>query len=619
MRFKKTSLVSLAALLAVALLGWASAWRQADSSSLAAPVNASSPVERGPSSPPVQLATEPVGRVAPVPLASPAAPSTRRPSQAAGPVRGCLVDVNTNEPLPEFGLCFRLPGTGGLSSDRVQTDARGNFTSDLSYEAGPLEILPFDQVTRELARTAWVGFEHIPAPAGEAPIFTVRGGPTYKVRIVHPPNAKPGRLGADIAWVEDEDSERTPLSTWQPANLPSDVPVIALSYDSGFDVHLDHRSPDGARALLDLPPAFTRLTPLRGDWVRFRMPLPVVAERVPTRSMRGHWYLRVFDDTGMWRGQVELDSIHGSRHAPLTVQLEPHGELSIRVMDSAGDPLKDVRMRLTPEPLASSAQSERDLPLTGNRNLKGLAPGIYVLATSAPDHFPGEMTVEVVGAEPREVTMILSPVVQGSLSGVIRSESGRFHKRVSMTLVPVDTESEEFRRTQRHTGVGWSQQDGTWLGSFEFEDVPPGQYRLSPIAGSFFECRPSFMTVQAPRRDLVFECLDGGERANLFVRAFDERSGKPLDSFRASVTTRLGQRQVSYMRQFRNRPAITGTELRVADGFPAGHEIAISVDADGYGPVRLELSDFVESSIGPAPARIAEVHLERSPPRASAR
>jgi RNA polymerase sigma-70 factor (ECF subfamily) len=164
-----------------------------------------------------------------------------------------------------------------------------------------------------------------------------------------------------------------------------------------------------------------------------------------------------------------------------------------RVVDRAGTPLSAVRVTLAREgpeveEIASETRKE------GEVRLEGLSPGHYVLGLQR-GFAQGERRVRVARG-PNELGEIeLGAAGSGEIRGELRSADGE----TSGTVLLLDREGSILARASTiHRGLPNAHE-------FVFADVPPGDYRLVPLAYDGRRYEPESVHVAPPETGIVFE------------------------------------------------------------------------------------------------------------------
>ena len=447
----------------------------------------------------------------------------RRDSSAV--FHGRAIDESSGDPLPYLKLSVGSDFTGR----GVETDGEGLFTSRQRYDAGQVEIaliLPDGARWRNSERT--IAFDgttrvhDVPLPIG----------PTYFLQIATPP----GYVLADLrAFLSD-------FSTNCPWTLTDDL-------REGEELHAD------------VPP-----------WVRF-------SQASDHRTEDGSTRLWVCTTDGRWLGSCQVPQ-RSQRSGGHQVTLTPCGALEV-AEDADNDELRiglEVKLR---RPSGEECWGRRPGRVADGRyHFLLVPPGEYVLSVESNRTKPLERTVQVVAGDPTVVEIALELLPHGgTISGVVRSESGRFR-----VLNMVSLHSAEDRSADYHTSVEWKDEGGALVGHFAFEDLPVGEYELSAGGPIQFPCRASHTTIRPPAADVEFLCLDGGGGAKLEIEAFDASTDKPLTRFSASFGTELGRSHYSFSTNGSNR-----LEL---GRFPRDVSIDWEATCDGYVAVAGDVSSF---------------------------
>lgn len=167
--------------------------------------------------------------------------------------------------------------------------------------------------------------------------------------------------------------------------------------------------------------------------------------------------------------------------------------VSFRVVDRAGDPLAGVHVTLAGEtPADEEAVSETRKP--GEVRIEGLSPGRYVLALRR-GFAHGERRI-LVARGPNELGELELRAAGG---GEIRGEMRCARGENTGTVLLLDLDGTLLARAST------IERGRPGVFEFVFADVPPGGYRLVPLAYDGRRYEPESMRVSPPETGLVFE------------------------------------------------------------------------------------------------------------------
>lgn len=164
--------------------------------------------------------------------------------------------------------------------------------------------------------------------------------------------------------------------------------------------------------------------------------------------------------------------------------------VSFRVVDRGGDPLASVRVTLAGDPVDEEAESETRKP--GEVRIEGLSPGRYLLTLQRG--FAHDERRMLVARGPNELgDLEFRGAGRGEIRGEMRCASGEN----SGTVLLLDLEGRLLAQASTiHRRPGAFE--------FTFVDVPPGGYRLVPLAYDGLRYEPESLRVSAPETGLVF-------------------------------------------------------------------------------------------------------------------
>ena len=481
---------------------------------------------------------------------------------------GRVVDMETGESVPWFDL--RVEGTtvDGPAEEWVATDELGLFGTEASFTAGELTIYPLDSSSEDFYGRYDIETQlrHDPAADAEAvPEVHVQIGATYELHL---------------------------------SGGPSDAPeeLVAVAYSVG---------PGKRRSGVD---GKTNAAPVRAarnggrPWVRFGHLTEEILEAVG-----GPWELEVRSRDGLWAGRARVDVVEGRQPDPVELRLREHGSVEGRVFSADGGELGVPSATL----VAEDGREERETTVAhdGTFHLGAIPAGVYRLHVGSRRHHPFERTLEVVAGEAATLDVELQRQASaGDIRGTVTSDSGRFSGHVFVQLSSPD-------RKTLSGSVQWQEVGGEQVGSFAFEDVAAGQYRLffQSLSGDTFE--PELIDVSPPALDVAVVCHDRPRGAPVVIRAYDAKTGEPIETFEGALwaldydlpTPEAGTRTI--------RAPLTAFPL-ARSGEPLtmlmmAEQIGFRVSVGGYASAFGDWRDLTEETDEAGePIRVAHVGLE---------
>jgi len=509
-----------------------------------------------------------------------------------GKIRGRLVDAADGSPVADYCMI--------VDTQTLRTDADGRFVAQpLPMGEHRLEFMDADPHTftgyaAQYTHT-WRNKEEIE--------LRVVVGPTYRLALDLPPGLELGEFEARLSSVDRSDAPTNHTLKWQP---PEGVDS-ALSVESS-PVN-ENRSPF--------------LAPLRGDtraWVRF--PFNVSQRLAPT----GPWNLELVHRDGLAHGRAVVHSVRGRYPEVLAIEFDTLGQIAAQVFDERGhwpaDCILSVKTLDGNFAGQATGPTEPGAGRRGNAVFKSLGPGHYTVRAIANGYLTAETTLAVIGGRIHDVRLDLTPVPSDQMfAGMVSSETGRFHATTGILLSAVRLDvDQEFPR--RMTRVRWTRESGRWVGRFGFDQLPAGEYLLEPAGLGRPQWREAELRVRTSDSKLHFECLDGGDRSDLYMRVVDAGSGDLLPEFSLSASGDSARRRFSTTcKQSEewadDRPeSLAGVDLScpVTAGFEWGHELSWSVNAEGYESAAGDARAFhAEVVVDGQVARVAEVRLSAIP------
>jgi hypothetical protein len=438
--------------------------------------------------------------------------------------RGRAIAESNGDPQPYLRLEV------GPLNEPLETDADGLFTTRQQFEAEEVVIA---LVTASGAR--WLNSQRTVAHDGSSTVHDVAlpVGPTYDLNFTTPPGHTLTDLRAFLADVGEE-------CPWTLTDEPS----------KGEALHA-----------ASLP------------WVRFVQPMSYPEEGELTTLWLG-------TTDGRWLGSCEVPLGRSRDRGPCDISLAPCGSVEL-ALRAQGRNVSDVVVQLRSPNGDRCAGPRRGPEEDGRHRFHLVPPGGYVLSVDGNRTRAIEHTIRVAAGEPTVVELELESLPPGgAITGFVRTQSGQ-DKSVDVVGL-----SGSGGHSQRFTAeVQWSKEGGALVGRFAFEDVPSGEYVLSPLGSSHFEWRSSPEKIAPPAADVELLCLDGAGGMRLEVEAFDARTGKLLDEFGVSLGNRgSGHHSFSF--------SVNGTNRLELGRFPRDATPEWEATSDGYVAVAGDFSSF---------------------------
>jgi protocatechuate 3,4-dioxygenase beta subunit len=209
----------------------------------------------------------------------------------------------------------------------------------------------------------------------------------------------------------------------------------------------------------------------------------------------------------------QFQVLEGGQPVTLRAEMVPMGKVSGRVLDAEGKPTHGATVQI----LASFGGPSVTTDANGNFSLQELVPATYVLSARPPK---GAKAIELYGGRRIASVMTYYPgVAQRSAAGRITIEPGSEihgqdirliaapvhtihgtaldHKGEPVAGVVIDL-ADPTRFTAETDAQATSREDGT----FEFRDMPAGEWRLSASAERDAVKLKAFQSVQVDNRDI---------------------------------------------------------------------------------------------------------------------
>lgn len=396
-------------------------------------------------------------------------------------------------------------------SARATTDERGEFATWRPLLPGPLRVR-YHETSRELvdAGELRVGADGLAEPL----VLRVASGPTYRI-AVSPSDAPP----------------RTELTI-----------VLVL---------------DGSRAsargrVLAVDPPRARFAPFATDV-----------------EVAGRATITATSKDGIWVGSRGVAAGLGVRSGVVEIALKALAALEARVVDPTGAPLSDAVVTWIEGESGEGRDAATNSGLAVFHRVKPGAGTVRVRLARWQDlEVPLVLAPGVVRKE--ELTLAPAPSA-GSIRGLVSSDTGLYDRGTSLRLVPRDDGQGARPLVAK---VAWETDAGARIGSFRFDDLPPGRWRLQVVESDWYEWEPRAADVEAPLDGLHLRVHDA-------VAVCDLRF-EPRDDAGASVAAKYEVR-IASGGEVRVFPA-AGAATVVAT-FPVDKALRWRVDAPGRAAV----------------------------------
>ncbi len=448
------------------------------------------------------------------------------PPEPTATALGRLVDEATGEPVPFQEFDVGPPD----DSERVETDAFGSFETKRAHPSGALSIrLRFDD-----------------------------GGQPFGAAFSHP-----------IELAHDADDRRradVPIKIGPTYELDLQLPAGVEPAD--LKVTLDAKNPVEDAWGLRAREASVR----EGErpWVRFQKP-DFYLEPAPP------WQLEVVAKETAWRGTAAVDSITGIYPKPVKVVLTQAAELGGRLETASGQNVEAFVGLTGPAGTKTYGPFEH-----GSYRIRWLDPGVYRLAVYSSTHEHPELEVELASGESKTLDLVVAArPLGGALAGVVRSEGRERYNDLRVILRSV--EHVKLVETQM---VQW--QPGTDRGTFRFDGLATGEYKLAVFGHSTAPIEPELLDVSPPREDLEFVVRDSGtELRSYTITAVDAETGECIQGPELHVRPergKSGMRMWTSMCEFKlgpYRPDDAFEWVLRCEGYETAWGDRSSFDADG--------------------------------------
>jgi hypothetical protein len=466
----------------------------------------------------------------------------------SAPVRGHLRDASTGEALPDFLLVAR--DAAGHRAE-ITTDPHGDFVSQTSLALGALTIAFPDRP----GRVACAEPQTVQRDAESGDLdLRIACGPTF--------------------WLDV-----------QPAR---EIDLLSLEARLSFvasDASRDQTEPEPVRAG-------------EGAWIRFG---PIAGAGDGTAADA----LDVASRDGYWRGRARVRELHGRVAAIVPVTLAACAVLEVRATSLDGAPIDgaDLFLNWTSAGGKASKSSGRTAA-DGTYTFKYIASGDGTLSARSMRFGPDDVPVHLVAKATSKVDVHMEKLpLAGAIRGKIASETGTYALPVDVVLnAPASANSSGRGPRAWHATPAWSVVDGKSIGTFSFDDLPKGRYRVDvQHRDDFFRWEPSRVDVDAPNESAAFLVHDAVPNAGIAFRVRDGDNGLLLDGLRISLDIRGGP----------SRIVSASSNDVLYSRLPTDRKITWRVDKDEYQPAFGDESAFVtEEARADQRVRFAEVTLE---------
>lgn len=254
---------------------------------------------------------------------------------------------------------------------------------------------------------------------------------------------------------------------------------------------------------------------------------------------------------------------------PLTFSLTPTASVSGRVVDAAGQPLRDVAVYAVNH--GERCNSDRD----GGFELTGIAPGAHRrLRFIKPGFSTAEIALEPL--EPHEA--------RAGIEAVLHPGRVAFGRVVDEDEAPVAGARVELTAEGILAGPWWAETDAA--GRFEVPDLSAGRYGLTVDAGGFAPRAIRGLEIAAETR------TDFGPivlaRGSVLEGRVEDREGRPIEG--ARIDARLADFHTSHLRgRHQSASATTDAEGRfVLEGLIREAKLSLTVAKPDYAAQQLD-------------------------------
>lgn len=395
-------------------------------------------------------------------------------------VRGTLgfqfLDAETAEPVPYYTLDLWEQEDSEMYEEIV-SDSEGRARTQVAFAGSRLAFREIDHPETTSTRSRHI-HSLVQAPSGdEHRPLQLHVGPTYDLELTLPAGLEARQFEAVLV----------------PAQRRYDG-----SQRNGWPVPLRvSKDADGQ------PRVWVRFLPWSMMW-----PFDDPEESGPIT-------LELHESVGRWFGSARVDTVSGIQPGSIAIQLQELAQVRGCVVDSDGKPVGEVSVRLDPAHDAAVRWSfdEQATGANGVFAFKGLFPGAWLLRAQTTDRGLGELALNLTSGERREVDVTLVPVPTAPIRGRVVSENGKYGGDTWLWIEPVDTELLSLGITRE---VKWNKREEPIReGTFDFGELPIGEYRLQVDSFSDYPWLPSQLVVTNPDLDIELRLMNGAPLGSL--------------------------------------------------------------------------------------------------------
>ncbi len=182
----------------------------------------------------------------------------------------------------------------------------------------------------------------------------------------------------------------------------------------------------------------------------------------------------------------------------------------------------------------------------------------------------------------------------GAIEGRVTSQSKSFRRGVEMKLRAVEPPLPAWRDYSAH--VKWKVVDGMAIGSYRFNNVPPGEFWLEAKPSGLEESTPHRQPIRVSSSDGLLraggvEVQDTEDRRSLRVYVSGGQS-HPIKSIDATLAIQIQGAERVVSRLFAPTERDEAGALLITDRLPAGAPFSLILKSPGYMPAELRQTDF---------------------------
>lgn len=219
---------------------------------------------------------------------------------------------------------------------------------------------------------------------------------------------------------------------------------------------------------------------------------------------------------GVWTGRTSVRLGRGMQAGVVRVELQPLAALEVVVDDAEGEHLAGANVQW----ISADGGKPRDAGTdrAGRVVFERVPPQAGTLRVRSMRHVDAEIPLVLPRGERRvEVVVMTRSASGGSIRGVVLSDSGAYDGDVRLRLV-----SRDGRPGRIDARVAWTTVSGVKRGTFAFDDVPLGKFRVELSEDDWYAWEPRRVDVEAPRHDLQFVVRDTVAVADVVVDPREE-------------------------------------------------------------------------------------------------